>query len=111
MIDLILAITARFVPFVIGYFFWGAILAWLEKRGERRAMRACATSRGTGSPYRSAPAGQETMVDPREAWDAGAAAERTRVLTIVRAVREASKDGDVHRAADAIRDGVKAGPA
>ena len=90
-----------------------AIAAWARASGYSHVGLVSAETKASDAhPYRVPfdAAGQETTTDPREAWDAGAAAERRRVLTIVCAVREASKDSDVHRAADAIRDGVKAGP-
>ena len=87
-----------------------ALIMWPVPR--RHLRRKVQTDVRGAHPYRApfSPAGQEPTTDPGEAWQAGVEAERARVLTIVRAVREASKDSDVHRAADAIRDGVKAGP-
>ncbi len=87
---------------------------WAGQREERRTRRPLQNNGPIasfgGSPYRapfSVP-GQEPA-DPGEAWRAGVAAERARVLTIVRAVKEASGDSAVQRACAALAAGIDGG--
>lgn len=81
---------------------------WAGQREERRTRRPLQNNGPIasfgGSPYRAP--GQEPA-DPGEAWRAGVAAERARVLTIVRAVKEASGDSAVQRACDALAAGIE----
>ena len=108
MIDLA-DILVRLLGTVIGGVLAYAALRLYYWREDRRARRALAAA--TGSPYRApfSDAAQAPTTDPGEAWQAGVAAERARVLGLVRAAREASADSAVQRAADAIRAGVEGG--
>ncbi len=103
MTQAIIEILARLVPFAIGWFLIGSVCAW-RTRHERAALRS-----STGSPYRApfSDAGLAPTADPGEAWQAGVAAERTRVLALVRAVKGASCDSAVQRACEAIVTGIE----
>ena len=73
---------------------------WLGTRERYRAP-----ARASAHLYRSAPAAisAEEGSDARAAWDAGVAAERARVLTIVETAREAAESGVARQACAAIR--------
>ena len=79
-----------------------------ELRDLRRLPRRGAEH---SSPYRApfSDAGLAPTADPGEAWQAGVAAERARVLGLVRAVKGASCDSAVQRACEAIVAGVEGG--
>ena len=85
------------------------IAVWARVSGYSHVGLVSAERKAQGGPYRApfVASGQEPTADPGEAWQAGVAAERARVLGLVRAVREASADSAVQRAADAIRAGVE----
>lgn len=104
MTQAIIEILARLVPFAIGWFLIGAYLAW-RTRHERAALRP-----STGNPYRApfASAGQSPASDPGEAWQAGVAAERKRVLVIVETARSSCSEDSGKMVADAVRHAISA---
>ena len=109
MTNLALEFIARLAGLAVGYFIIGAVLAWREVRADVRARVALRPS--TGSPYRApfSDTGLAPTAEPGEAWQAGVAAERARVLGLVRAVKGASCDSAVQRACEAIVAGVEGG--